>query len=623
MTELVNRFGSFPLPMRNIARKSHWIVVTLFLGAQLLLPLVSIVLYQRRYDFAPRAVGYHLLLVGTGYLVLLGGSALLCSLHAVRRRSISKYLLPLAWGLFTVVLYFAYLLAWGGRIGMGMNMTPFLVYPYVQHPSLVASTFSIPLSVFWGILVGLPMAILLAYGAAASSFSAVMLRLRAWSRKPLSRLQQGGLLAGILALVGLFCAVVNQWPPPRSAVNWFDDPILPSLLLVNNVLPVADLGLTNDPIRVNYTAPAQFQKKNVILIVLDACRSDHLSVMGYERKTTPFLESLDRSGHLHKVQTCYSASCCTFGGVMTLLRSKHWFKMAVHGFSLQDVLKKAGYKVHFVLGGDLSSFFNLKLYYGNSLDSFSDGLSPQRHFPMNDDRGVFESMGKIAPYDGTPSFIYLHLMSAHGLSPRWPINVVYQPAAFVPEPTLYNNNYDNGVFQADRNIRYLFMQLKQKGYLENSVVFITGDHGDSVGERGKFGHGQNLYDEEVTPPLLIYDPDPVQYKNVELARQIDVAPTIVDRLGLPIPSSWDGRSLLHSEPERFSYLRIADLYAVVDYKPERTLKYIYNDRTKQEELYDVKQDPGEERNIFARTDAKEIRELRTAIGSFDIHPGAL
>ena len=240
---------------------------------------------------------------------------------------------------------------------------------------------------------------------------------------------------------------------------------------------------------------------------------------------------------------------------------------------------------------------------------------------MNDDRVVFEAFDGVGPADGTPTFFYFHFMSVHPLGPRLPANVRYKPASIKKEPGYYLNNYDNGVIQADAYLRDLFTQLEQKGYLQNSVVVITGDHGESLGERGVYGPTFNLYPEETTPPLLVYDPDPVEYPGLDFARQIDVAPTILDRLGLPIPASWDGRSLLRHDPARFSYLRIADTYGVVEHSPERTLKYIYDARTRKEELYDETRDPRDLKDIFPFADGQEIQTLRDALGAGSIHPG--
>ena len=633
--------------MKNIETQTRRTVFRIFLITQVLVPLVNVVLYERRNGYPTWPIFCHVVLVVLGYLALLGAAVLPSCSHAVRARRGTRYLLPMAWGSLTVVLYFSYLLAWLGR-QLGMNATPAMVAPYVRHPSWILGVLPIPLTLYWGILVVIPLALLTAYVVAAPAFGASLLRLLAWLRRgrrarpdATQRLALATALPVLLLVAGFD---LYPWPYGRTPDALFGDPIFRAMnddkvgLPMRNpgqaqwlvsgpvacqqgILPISDSGgAATEVAKRTYAVPAAFKKKNVILIVIDACRADHLGVMGYVRDTTPFLDSLRQSGGLHTVRAFYSTSCCTFGGVMSLLRAQNWFKMSPRAFALQDVLKRVGYRVHFVLGGDLSTFQGIKPFFGDSLDSFSDGLSPGRHFGINDDRGVLEACQNLAPSDGTPSFFYFHLMSVHPLGLRLPQNVRYWPAEVFPEREKYRNNYDNGVLQADGNIRELFSMLRQKGYLQNSLVVITGDHGDSMGERGVYGHTQNLYAEEVSPPLLIYDPDPVPYRNLDLARQIDVAPTILDRLGLPIPTSWDGHSLLRDEIPRFSYLSLANFYAVVDHSPARTLKYIYDDRRKTEEVYDDTTDPGEHQNIIQTTEAHELDELRSAVGAFSVYP---
>ena len=506
--------------MKSVSQKHSGLIFGAFIGAQCLVPLASMALFRSRYNYPYRTITYHGLLVALAYLVMFGAAVALSSMRAVRRRPISRFLLPLAWGSIGVALYFIYLLAWGGRVLTGTNLTFFLVAPYVKHPSEACAALGISLATFWVILAGVPGAILLGYALAARAFSAVLLRLRTRLLPRRSRTRAASAapprerrFASITLAAGLaLCvAVVSLWlaPPPRPIGRLFGDPILTPLVDENVDLPIIASSNPDDDLQQRaYPASAQHQKKNVILIVLDACRADHLGLNGYARDTTPFLDSLQRTGNLRNVRTFYSASCCTFGGVLTLLRSQNWFRMAPRAFALPDVLKKSGYRVHFVLGGDLSNFHDLQNYYGNGIDTFSDGISADRHFSVNDDRGVFEAFSRVPASDGTPAFLYFHLMSIHPLGVRMVNFMKYKPAVNRRDPVDYANGYDNGILQADSAIRELFHRLEAKGYLQNSLVVITGDHGDSLGERGLIGHSHNLYAEEVTPPLLIYDADP-------------------------------------------------------------------------------------------------------------------
>ena len=322
--------------MNSIEHRSGRTVSTLFLCAQFLLPLVSIGFFQHHYGYPPRTIFYHEILVVLGYLALFGLAILPGRVRAVRNWPATRYLLPLLWGGLTVALYLAHLLAWAGRLGAGMNFTPSMLLPYVLHPSLVVGTLPVPLVVFWGALVAIPLAVLLAYLVAAPSFFALLLRLQTrfdrLRRKRFSAVERCGVVGGCAGLAVLANVGFARWSPPATVLQLFGDPIFVSMTEGSTLLPVHDLGTASDEARNRYQPPAQFQKRNVILVVVDSLRADHLGLLGYARDNTPFLDSLQRSGHLHAVRNFYSASCCTFGGVMSLLRSKHWFKMSRHGF---------------------------------------------------------------------------------------------------------------------------------------------------------------------------------------------------------------------------------------------------------------------------------------------------
>lgn len=611
--------------MNSKREKMGGVVFGLIAGGQVLVPLGNALAFRQRYHYPLRMVGYHLLLTVAAYTTAFAVAALLAAVGRGRRwqRAVGG-LLSLGWASCSAGLFLGYMLAWGGREGMGINLTPSMVRPYLVHPAIAMGILHLSPLVFWGVLVVIPAAILLAYVAAWPVFSAVLGRFAARcgqaARSPVSpehRLLAGAFGCVLAGWLACWCA-----PPPGPATRLLGDPILGTLVYENATLPLDASPAASDRARAAYRFPRDFQRRHVILIVLDACRADHLGVEGYGRDTTPFLNSLKASGHLRVVRSCYAASCCTFGGILSLLRSQDWFKMSPRAFALPDVLKRAGYRVNFLMSGDQSGFMHLRAAYGNNVDVFSDGTDPARHCTLNDDRGVLESFNAVPAADGTPAFFYFHLMSSHGLGTKLRENLRFLPCANLNVALDHINYYDNGVYQADRNIRELFHRLDQKGYLQNSLVIITGDHGESLGERGCWGHSLNLYAEEVTPPLLIYDPDPaVSYRNLELARQIDVAPTILDRLGLPVPSSWDGRSLLRDGPPRFSYLRFADTYAVIDHTPERTFKYVYNDRLKKEEIFYLEADPYDRTDVLADVLPEQVRALRQAMQTFSVHPG--
>lgn len=389
--------------------------------------------------------------------------------------------------------------------------------------------------------------------------------------------------------------------------------------------------LSERKIRAQYVAPPNFERKNVVLIIVDDLRPDHTSAYGYQRETTPFLNQLLREGHLRKVKLALSNCPFSTCGILSLLTSRNAEEQHEDNLKLYDLLYDQGYKVYLILSGEQTGMAYLKRSYGQSMNLFFDGSS-SKHFATTDDRILFEGLQQVPAFYGVPSFFYFHLMSAHRLGVPFEDNQKYQP---VPrekalqilqnyEPVELNNAYDNRVLQADSVIRQLFDALDQKGYLKDSLIVIVADHGEAMGEHGTFGHGKHLYQEELGIPLLFYDNSDANYQNLQFAAQIDVAPTIFERLGLPIPSSWEGHSLMEPYKSGYSYHQTFETVyshqqsskivpgraAVVLTTDKEIFKYIYSEAEQKEEFYELTTDPGEKNNLISQADQALLSRMR-------------
>jgi glucan phosphoethanolaminetransferase (alkaline phosphatase superfamily) len=389
--------------------------------------------------------------------------------------------------------------------------------------------------------------------------------------------------------------------------------------------------LSERQLRAEYTAPPSFERKNVILIIVDSLRADRMSAYGYQRDTTPFLNELMRDGNAKKVELVHANCPFSTGGILSILTSRNADMEHEANLKLYDLLYDQGYKVYLILSGEQTGLPYLRRSYGKSMNLFFDGSSSSTMSPT-DDRVIFEGLDKVPPYRGIPTFFYFHLMSTHRLGVEFEGFQKYQPVPRERRLQLLHtydaielsNVYDNRVMQADDVIRRLFDALAQKQYLENSLVVIVSDHGESLGEHGNFGHGKHLYQEELRIPLLIYDKSGAVYQNLEYATQIDVAPTIFARLGLPIPRSWEGRSLLAPPENRFSYhqtfetvfskqqsSKIVPGRASVIYRTQTAVyKYIHSEKEQKEELYELLTDPGERQNVIATIDQSLLSKMR-------------
>jgi glucan phosphoethanolaminetransferase (alkaline phosphatase superfamily) len=362
--------------------------------------------------------------------------------------------------------------------------------------------------------------------------------------------------------------------------------------------------------------------------MVDSLRADHMQVYGYERPTTPFLSSLLKAGRLKKVEVATSNCADTNCGVSATLSSKSFGSQIPQNFSLQDLLHDQGYDVYFILSGS-HRWYRLKDSYGTSLTYYFDGTNSARH-DWNDDRVIFEGLENVPDSIGSPKFFYFHLMSTHSTGIRQEKYLDYRPAKNWIEfnggefdTASVTNYYDNGVVQADAIIKEVFESLKQKGYLDNSLVVILGDHGEALGQpdHSIYGHVNYLYQECIRIPLLIYD-DEAKYANLEYATQIDVAPTILDRLGLAIPSTWQGQSLLAPNIERYSFHQTATSYPsyAVIYRTDRAIYKYVDHYALGEAFYELVSDPRETHNLIDTADPAIVEHLREKLAESLANP---
>jgi arylsulfatase A-like enzyme len=357
------------------------------------------------------------------------------------------------------------------------------------------------------------------------------------------------------------------------------------------------------------------RRKNVVLIMVDSLRADHMQVYGYSRPTTPFLSQLVQAGGMNKVEAAFSTCSESFCGITSTLTGREFRNISARTFQLQDVLRDEGYQTWYLLSGNHSAWNGLSSFYRASDGTFFDGSQTER-YTMDDDRLVLEGLERVPPASpDQPAFFYIHLMSPHYLGVQFAESHVFTRPDDEVSPGLepYKileqlnkpDRYDDKVRQADDIIRQVFDVLTAKRYLEDAVVVVTGDHGEGLGER-HWAHGWHLYDEDIRIPLLLYDAPAVSYPDLSFAAQVDVAPTILDRLGLPIPESWEGQSLLDPARTRFTYHQtyfVPNRFAVL-YRDDKALfKFIATPEYGKEELYDLTRDRGEARNLVAEQPA--------------------
>jgi arylsulfatase A-like enzyme/Flp pilus assembly protein TadD len=352
---------------------------------------------------------------------------------------------------------------------------------------------------------------------------------------------------------------------------------------------------------------------DVLLITVDTLRADALGAYGNARARTPWIDRLSARGvrfeqaHAHNVVTLPSHANILSGRYPFQhgVRDNAGFRFPTGMPTLATRLKLRGYRTGaFVSAFPLDSRFGLDHGFDVYDDSFADGraamefLLPERPATATV-AAAREWMGKG---DGRPTFTWVHLYDPHA---------PYQPppafaSAFPRDP------YHGEVAATDAALETLLEPLLDAGPRGRTLVVLTADHGESLGEHGEVTHGLFAYEATLRVPLVLYAPRLMSPAVVaEPVRHVDVVPTVLDALSLPPAADLPGRSLLPAAAgERVapaaSYFEALSAMLGRGWAP---LYGVLRGRDKLidlpvPEMYDLAQDPGEARSVIARAPAR-------------------
>ena len=366
-----------------------------------------------------------------------------------------------------------------------------------------------------------------------------------------------------------------------------------------------------DQVRTRYVAAAQPRRSNVIVIVADALRADHLALLGYGRPTTPGLDALAKSGNARlatsAVSVCNESTC----GLRALSSSRYLDAQAARPMTLSESLQRHGYGVHYALSGDHTNFYRLRATYG-AADSYFDGASQKARY-VNDDRLVLDRLRSLGRWDGKPVMLQVHLMSSHALGKRFDDVTEFGPEENYARLRLMGkaierehavNFYDRGVLQTDRVVREILDALKQGGYLEDALVVVTGDHGEALGERGSYSHGHSVWEEGLRVPFVLLAfgaAEPGELQAGAVASQVDIAPTLLRALGIPIPSTWQGEPLQEAANGRIVYFQQQQQIGLIDARtPGKLYKHWSDLRKGRQFTFELLTDRGETADVTPR-----------------------
>ncbi|WP_269519157.1 sulfatase family protein [Alteromonas sp. BMJM2] len=287
---------------------------------------------------------------------------------------------------------------------------------------------------------------------------------------------------------------------------------------------------------------------NIILIHADALRADRLDAYKNPRNVTPFADTLIKNGATHFL---YSFSNCSESicGFSSVLNSSFELHGASNG--LLERLTSQGYFTNFIGTGDLNHA-GLNTFFNNRVDNFLRADQSENYY-KHDDRFILKTLHSFPKYQDIPTFFYLRLMSSHPLGSHRDKFKKYAPvpgslfSIFFGKSSYEQlvNAHDNMAHQFDAYLADIFAIFGKKGFLDNTIVVIYGDHGDAMGEHEQIGHYQSLYNEEIHVPIIFWTSRNIKLnlKSNQFSTLMDIAPTLLYSLELNVPSNYLGYPL--------------------------------------------------------------------------------
>jgi len=402
---------------------------------------------------------------------------------------------------------------------------------------------------------------------------------------------------------------------------WDGEP-LTSLFLSTNI--ISYMQDTSETITFNSKASNKLNHdlKNIVLIHADALRATHMSNYGYNRDTTPFINELVNNGATQidlGLSTCSESMC----GMLAVLGSRQFDTIEKDTPLLHTHLKNAGYRTIFTGSGNFS-WGNLDEILSHDIDYFSRA-DLNKDFSIHDDSIILETLSKMPEYSGVPTFLFLRFLSAHQLGRHFSQYQKFTPSdknlltylfPSLDSPMTVVNAYDNHVLQQDDFIKKALTLLEKKGYMENSIVVIYGDHGEALNEHGYYGHYKDLYQEEIHVPIIFTNSDDTPIQEKSYATLDDIFPTLLDMNNLEIPDDIRGLSLLDTIGNRTTFHESrTGIYAVIQKDESGIYKLILNTKTDNKLLYNLRNDPNERNNLYTN-DSEDTKVLLDTLTSY-------
>ena len=352
---------------------------------------------------------------------------------------------------------------------------------------------------------------------------------------------------------------------------------------------------------------------NVVYIFIDTLRADHLSCQGYPRNTSPNMDRLAARSALF--ENAFSPSANTFESAARFMKSSYWDAQVE---SWTEVLARNGYDV--------------LLFPERRLGMLSRYVKGAR--VVQDSKGklikgtidvAIDTLGALPP--NRPFCAYIYAVEPH------------RPYAWHQEfdfGSALVDLYDSEIAFTDHHLGRLFDWLEASGRMQDTMIVVMSDHGESFGERGVYRHSSQLFNDQTHVPSIFYLPGGQPRRVLEYVSTIDLGTTILHAAGIAAPDQYAGVTLLplmrgevfeHPEiygeqtlrEKEFPNVRPEDYPQPVNKKymivTQEGFKLILDRNYWIFQLFDLKTDPFELHNL-ANEKPKRFEHLEQRLGRF-------
>lgn len=376
---------------------------------------------------------------------------------------------------------------------------------------------------------------------------------------------------------------------------------------------------------------------NIVFILVDTLRVDHLGFSGYKRDTSPNIDALAEDAVFF--EDAYAAGPHTPRSIPMLFFSRYpshmkWRRptwnypiVLPENLGLFEVLQEAGHhnsgiSSHFYFSEEQGIRQGFSVWDNEGAGSISesnDAIASPRIWKKV--APEIEKLGEAWRTEKQSFSLFVHLFDPHA---RWIRHDAFDFGRGDTTHERHINAYDSEVAFADSYVGRIVEKLKAENLYEDTVIVITSDHGEGFDEHGYYFHGQTLYNEILKVPLIIRVPGWHSRRVKGPVSLIDVAPTLLELLDISVPSIFEGQSLVAAMlgrsgvPDRPIF---SELLPYTNWKEhheaiiEGDEKFIMDLSNGVEEYYDLASDPGEQTNL-RDTKKERANELKAKLNAF-------